>query len=456
MRHQSLHESLASSGYSEELVRSLAPDLLRELQRLTTPKLTRYIPHQPTIPQTAFLLLEDREALYGGAAGGGKSDALLMGALQYVDTPGYAALLLRKTYADLSLPEAIMARANEWLRPTDGRWDDHAKTWTFPSRATLTFGYLDTKNDHLRYQGAAFQFIGFDELTQFPEYQYRYLFSRLRRLKGSRIPIRMRGATNPGGPGHAWVRNRFFLEKKLGRRFVPARLQDNPYLDEEYRESLAELDPVTRRRLEDGDWEVEESGGLFNELWFEVVDRIPPQVTRWARVWDMAATKPTPSQPDPDWTRGVKMGELNGEFWIADMRGCQDTPGEVKALIKRTAEEDGPNVEIGMEQEPGSSGKTVVDDYARVLRGFTFLPKTSTGDKVTRARPFSAAVYNRKVKVLRAGWNRSFFDELKSFPVDGFHDDQVDVCSSAHERLSRGFDGVVVTSPVSRKPKVEM
>ena len=117
------------------------------------------------------------EALYGGAAGGGKSDALLMAALQYVDVPGYAALLLRRTYADLALPGALMDRAAEWLSGTDAKWNGQEKSWSFPSGATTTFGYMATDADKYRYQSAEFQFIGWDELTQFPSDPYLYMLS---------------------------------------------------------------------------------------------------------------------------------------------------------------------------------------------------------------------------------------------------------------------------------------
>ena len=197
-----------------------------------TPKLTQFIPHQPTAKQAAFLWLPNREALFGGAAGGGKSDALLMAALQYVDIPNYAALLLRRTYADLALPGAIMDRAEQWLTGTNARWNQQEKTWYFPSGSTLTFGYLQHEKDKYRYQSSEFQFIGFDELTQFTETMYTYLFSRLRRLENSNVPLRMRGATNPGGIGHAWVHERFVVSAKTGRIFIPAKLADNPYLDQ--------------------------------------------------------------------------------------------------------------------------------------------------------------------------------------------------------------------------------
>ena len=204
-----------------------------------------YIPHKPFWQQIQFLLLQEEEALYGGQAGGGKSDALLMAALQYVEEPDYAALIIRRTYKDLALPGAIMERAYKWLKPTDAHWNGQDKIWTFPSGATLTFGYLQHYNDIYNYQGSEFQFIAFDELTQFLPGEYSYLHSRLRRLEGSEIPIRMRAGSNPGGIGHEWVKREFIHGNKP---FIPSGYKDNPYLDqEEYSKALDKLDHITRQ-----------------------------------------------------------------------------------------------------------------------------------------------------------------------------------------------------------------
>src|SRR5215831_17422072 len=141
------------------------------------PMLEAMWPHlrSASAKQAAFLSLDCLEAGYGGAAGGGKSDAILAGALQYVDVPGYAALILRRSFSDLALPGAAMARSKEWLYGR-ARWNEREKTWTFNSGATLTFGYLEAEDDVYRYQSSEYQYIGFDELTQFSEAQYRYLF----------------------------------------------------------------------------------------------------------------------------------------------------------------------------------------------------------------------------------------------------------------------------------------
>lgn len=223
-----------------------------------------YCPHKPHRKQAEFLALPDLEALYGGAAGGGKSDALLMAALKYVNDPEYSALLLRRTFRDLNQPKAIMDRARAWLINTDAKWNTQAKRWTFPSGATLTFGYLDAERDKDQYASAEYHFIGFDELTQFPENWYRFMFSRLRKERDSKIPIRMRGATNPGNIGHAWVRRRFVDEASREAPFIPALLDDNPFIDQiGYRESLSKLDSITRQQLEKGVWRNDVSGLVY-------------------------------------------------------------------------------------------------------------------------------------------------------------------------------------------------
>jgi len=240
-----------------------------------------YIPHTATPTQQAFLDFSGLEALYGGAAGGGKSDAMLMGALEHIDKPGYAALLLRRTFKDLSLPGALLDRAREWLSGADVHWSDKEKKFTFPSGAKLVFGYLESEADKYQYQGAEFQYIGFDELTQFSETQYTYLLSRLRRLVGMEsIPLKARGASNPGGVGHEWVKRRFVDKDTRGnRKFFPAKLDDNPFIDQEtYERSLSELDPITYDQLRRGLWVRDTHGLVYKFNWdANAIEDFPPE-----------------------------------------------------------------------------------------------------------------------------------------------------------------------------------
>lgn len=213
----------------------------------------------------AFLIAPHEEALYGGSAAGGKSIALLAAALLYVHLPGYAALVLRRTFRDLSQPDALIPLSKAWLMKTDATWSAQDKRWTFPSGATLTFGYCESEDDVYQYQGAAYQTCCFDELTQFTEFQYTYLFSRLRRVQSLKVPLRMRAASNPGGVGHQWVRSRFVVSSDPARLFVPAKLADNTHIDGvAYGRSLAHLDPVRRQQLRDGNWDVRAENGVFD------------------------------------------------------------------------------------------------------------------------------------------------------------------------------------------------
>src|SRR5262249_9514350 len=126
---------------------ALAEKITRPYRTRAQVQSWRWVPHVPTPHQQAFLDLTCQEALYGGAAGGGKSNALLMGALRYVDVPGYSALLLRRTYKDLNQPGALMDRAHDWLRDSGAKWDHENKAYHFPSSAVLKFGYLENEND---------------------------------------------------------------------------------------------------------------------------------------------------------------------------------------------------------------------------------------------------------------------------------------------------------------------
>lgn len=418
-------------------------DWLKVLKYLE-PRMPLYAPEEPSLTQKVFLRTYALEALFGGAAGGGKSSALLMAAMQYVDVPGYSAILFRRTYADLSLPGALMDRFKDWIAPHDDiHWNANSYVATFPSGARISFGYLNNTNDYLRYKGSEFQFIGMDEVTEIRESDYRYLFSRLRRPANgplSQVPLRMRAASNPA-PN--WVRQRFIVEgQETNRIFVPSLLTDNPGIDAvSYRQALQALDPVERRRLEEGDWWSTTLGSMFDRTSFVIIDphEIPiiTSAARVVRFWDLAATEPSPSYPDPDWTVGTLGVFDQGIFYILDVRRARVKSDKVEHLIAQTALEDGPLVSIRMEQEPGSSGKALVDQFARyVLPGYDFQGIRSTGDKVTRARPFSASVANGNVRLIRGRWLTDWLDEVSAFPEGLTHDDQVDSAVGAFTFLS--------------------
>jgi len=390
-----------------------------------------------------------------------------MAALQYADIPGYNAIIFRKTFMDLSQPEGLIDRSHEWLNKSDAKWNNMLHQWRFPSGATLSFGYMAGPSDHYRYQGGAYHFVAFDEMVQIPRNQALYLFSRQRKLlpiKG--LPIRFRGASNPPGPEQVatgyWVKERYIdaETRKDDIVFIPAKLTDNPYLDQEdYKESLLRMeDPTVIAQLLHGDWDARTKGRMFDRSSFTLINEVDelcdPTRIEWCRYWDMASTEPSKANQDPDWTVGTLMGRTpNGQYVVADVVRFRHDSGACEEIQRDTAELDGPDTYIAEEVEGGSSGKAVARhklDY--VFDGYSFHPDiiAGQGSKRQRAVPYSSAasggipgidsahILKGKVYVVKAQWNRDFFNEHESFPDGGSgHDDMVDSASGAFRFLSR-------------------
>ena len=236
--------------------------------------------------QRAFIDASEREVLFGGAAGGGKSFGQLIDALLYaLRYPRSKQLILRRTYPEL---EKSLIRVAESLFPRSVYvYNGSSHTGRFKNGSLIDFGYSATESDVFRYQSAEYDVIRFDELTHFTEFQYVYMLSRLRGTNG--YPKQIKASTNPGGIGHAWVKERFidpsppdapFRGEDGGSRiFLPAKIDDNPFLvraDPEYRERLLALPEEQRRALLYGDWNLLE-GRFFREFRYDLhtVDPFP-------------------------------------------------------------------------------------------------------------------------------------------------------------------------------------
>jgi len=227
-------------------------------------------------PQTDFLAAPERDVLYGGAAGGGKSYAMLIDPLRYAHRASHRALILRRSMPELR--ELIDKSRELYPRAFPGcKYREVEKLWNFPSGAKVEFGFLERDADVYRYQGQAYSWIGFDEITHLPtEFGWNYLASRLRTTDPEIMPY-MRCTANPGGVGAHWVKKRYILpsppnesfkgEDGLTRKFIPARLDDNPYLAEDgrYEEMLKALPDIQRKQLLEGNWEIAE-GAAFTEF----------------------------------------------------------------------------------------------------------------------------------------------------------------------------------------------
>jgi predicted phage terminase large subunit-like protein len=441
-------------------------------------KWNEYIPKNviPFANQLLFLRSNELEVLYGGAARGGKSVAMLMAALQYMDKPDYNALIVRKTHAELAKGDGLVPLSKKWLMNIKGiRWDDKLFQWEFPNGSILSFGYLQNDNDVYNYQGLSFQFIGFDELTQHPQENYSYLFSRLvstLEQKKEGIPLRMRATSNPGGVYGQWVYDRFInrinkpnvrdevisnicVEKHIKTKdvpemeiryrmpkFIPSKLFDNPYIDQEsYVSNLMKLDVVRREQLMNGNWDIRTIGNMFRRQWFEIINprKIDFDSLRCVRYWDLAAT----ADASADFTATCKMGfdPKSKYFYILDMALMKENPAEVEAEVLKKSKEDGIRCYTVMEQEPGSSGKNNTDNYKRkvIPPGYLFASDRVTGSKEDRARPLSAAVGNGLVKIVdyprRNVWYDTVMGQLEAFP-EGINDDAVDCSSGCYNFLS--------------------
>lgn len=305
----------------------------------------------PQAKQVAFMARGEHEALYGGAAGGGKSEALVMEALRQVHIPHYKALILRKTYPQLE--ELIGKSLGYYPRVYPrARYNDSKHTWTFPSGAKVIFGSMQHPKDKYNYQGQAYDFIAFDELTHFTFDEYIYLFSR-NRPNGPGTRCYIRSTANPGGVGHGWVKERFITPappmttvwdnveltmpngktetRRRSRVFVPASVFDNPALlanDPNYLTNLAAMPDAERRALLYGDWD-SYAGQVFSEwrndpkhyadrLFTHVIDPFePPKDWRYYRSFDWGYSKPFSC----GWWAIDREGIA---YRIAEFYGCKD------------------------------------------------------------------------------------------------------------------------------------
>jgi predicted phage terminase large subunit-like protein len=346
-----------------------------------------------------------------------------------------------------------MYRARQWFAGTDAHWDGANHRWMFPSGGSVNFGYLEHEGDELKYQSSEYQFIGFDELTHFPEIQYLYLFSRLRRLAGSPVPLRMRGATNPGGPGHEWVRKRWQLPEGSNdpdRVFVASFLQDNPFLDqEEYERSLELLGPVTKAQLLGGDWSATATGGFFDTSKFRIIswDQVPKasDFSNVLRYWDLGTTEPTELNPDPDYTVGLKIGihphspddPKIPAWYVFDVDRFRGGPAVVEQRIKAAAVRDGRNIPVWIEKEKGAAGPLLVSHYNRnVLPDFQVRGMPVQKTKEERAAQSAARVGGEQVFLVEGEYIDDFLAECGVYPF-GTHDDQVDTLGYGMMSLER-------------------
>ncbi|MDR3348812.1 MAG: phage terminase large subunit [Acidaminococcales bacterium] len=436
-------------------------------------------------PQEQFLASGADIAIYGGAAGGGKTYALLMEPFYHAGNKGFGAVIFRRTANQITAEGGLWDTAQELYMGKAEPRITPVHSFTFPSGARVSFSSLQYDKDAYSWQGAQIPLLCFDELTHFTKKQFFYLMGRNRSTCGVKPYIR--ATCNPDADswvagfiswwwdpatGYAmpersgamryfcrasdeivWAGSRAELMQKYGLKeyeiksatFIASSVYDNKALmdaNPEYLSNLKALGQVERERLLLGNWKIKPSAGLyFKRSQAEVVPDVPKsQVRSWVRRWDLAATEPSEGNPSPDATASVLMGQLaDRRTIIADVQRATASASEVRNLIKSAAASDKAaygRVKTIIPQDPGQAGKDQAQSIVKMLAGYPAASVRESGDKVTRAEPFAAQWQAGNVLVVAAPWNGLFFAELEAFP-EGAHDDQVDAAAGAFAALSR-------------------
>lgn len=426
--------------------------------------------------QERFLRCNADIAFYGGAAGGGKSFALLLDPLYDINNPSFGAVIFRRTTKQITSEGGLWDTATDLYSKLKAIPNQQALTYKFPTGGKITFAHMEHEKNRLDWQGSQIPYIGFDELTHFTWKQFSYLVSRNRSTSGAKS--RIRATLNPD-PDH-WVRN--FIDWYIGKdgyaikersgvvryfiilndsviwgdtkeailkdyptslpksfTFISSSVYDNKILldaDPSYLANLQALPRVERAQLLDGNWNIRAvAGSYFKRSDVEIVDA-HPQFVGQVRAWDQAGSIAKTDRDDPDWTAGVLMGKgFDGYFYILDVERFRCEGSQVDKRIQNVASLDTKAVTIRLAQDPGQAGKRQAQAQMSMLAGYSVRIKTVTGDKETRAKPLASQWEAGNVKVLRGDWNDEFFKELENFP-DAKHDDQVDAAADAFDALN--------------------
>ena len=436
-------------------------------------------------PQEKFLATKADIAIYGGAAGGGKTYALLLEPLRHINVKDYSATIFRKNATQISIDGGLLDESMSiygFLKNAVFK-SSPKPHWIFGGKSKVSFMHIDGDRDLPKWQGSQICFLGFDELCHFEESQFFYMLSRNRSICG--VKPYVRATCNPDVD--SWVANfiswwidqetgypisersgilRYFcrvdgevkwadsakeLAKEFGVEpelcksvtFIASSVYDNKILldnDPSYLANLHGLSLVERERLLNGNWKIRPAAGLyFKPDQTRIVKSVPEDLVAVVRAWDLAATEVNLGNKDPDRTAGVLMGRMrNGQYIVLDVKRIAANAANVRAIVKSTAATDRAEYrcrKVSIPQDPGQAGKEQAQSYVRELAGYSVKSRPVSGDKVTRAEPFAAQWQRGNVLLLEGNWNDTFLNELEGFP-DALHDDQVDAASDAFSMIA--------------------
>lgn len=431
-------------------------------------------------PQEKFLSTTANICIYGGAAGGGKSYALLMTPLRYKNVQDFSCTIFRKNFNQIFSQGGLWDGAEKMYRGIQGAVKKPGdSSWVFTDKnanqlSKIDFRHIERYDEVHKFQGAQITEIGFDELTHFDKQTFFYMLSRNRSVCG--VEPFVRATCNPDA--NSWVAEfidwwidpdtgypipersgklRYFIRRddqiywadtkqELWERFnlvtfeerqeprsvtfIMSSVYDNQELlkmNPQYLANLKALPTIERERLLLGNWKIKPSAGLFfkREQLGGVLEVIPADVRVWVRCWDLAATEKTESG-DPAYTAGVLIGKRNnGRYVIADVINRQMSANDVRQMIMYTAQMDRArfkNVRIRLPQDPGQAGKDQAQNYVKFLSGYDVRTVLESGSKETRATPMAAQWQAGNFDIVRADWNEAYLLQLESFPEGKFKD----------------------------------
>ncbi|NCD15003.1 MAG: hypothetical protein EOL92_07185, partial [Bacteroidia bacterium] len=433
--------------------------------------------------------------LYGGAAGSGKSYALLLDALaQCINYPSHMAGIVRREATMMDKPGAVVDTCAGMIRfiPEARMVKSPRPCVTFDNNSKILFFGMKNEADVDSIHGAQMNYIGVDEATQMTKRQIMYLLSRNRGLNGAPCMLRMTCNPDPesflrewvdwyldpeGFPIKAksgilryfaqskgetiWGNNRDEVAKKanldphlvLSFSFIPADITDNVDLmrrDKGYLASLEGQSEVDRMRLRYGNWNIKETAGqYFKPHYFKIIDRKEmPELIAVTRGWDLAS-----SEGSGDHTASIKMGrDAHNNFYIMDMDFVQYSPFKVDELMMARAKEDGNECVVRVPQDPGQAGRAQMAHIRRNLVGYVVRSRAMTTAKESRARPMSSAAEQGLIHIIRAPWNETFLAHAEAFPPVFNSPDIIDAAVEAFEELTTNVDtesNIADAAPIS-------
>ncbi len=439
-------------------------------------------------PQTMFMASPADIVIYGGAAGGGKTYALLLEALRHKNVKGFGSVIFRHNYNQITAEGGLWDASQKIFGqiPDANSRKSPKLHWRFDGGGKLNFAHIEREEDLQSWQGTEIAYIGFDELTHFTKHQFLYMLSRNRTTCGIRPYIR--ATCNPDAD--SWVADfiSWWIDQDTGYpipersgqirwmcvindtiyfagtreelvneqgvdiddcksvTFIASRLEDNKVLTERdpgYLANLKALPTVEMERLLYGNWKIKPAAGLYfkRSQVGEFLEIVPDDVTIWARGWDLAATSED-EEGDPAYTAGVLIGKRrNGRYVVANVTNVRLAAADVRKHVKNTCMIDKQKykrVTERLPQDPGQAGKEQAQSYIKMLSGYIVKAIAETGSKEARAEPFAAQWQAGNVDLVIGEWNESYLTQLESFPESKFKD-MVDASSSAFAEIETRY-----------------